>query len=173
MPNRRLLIAMSVIVALAPAGCAFQSQAGSAPPTLSTGSRPEAGEKGMSSYERAAALAAAHQEANEIAVGRDSNPASDWPSGISAVLAAVAPGTVADSNTGHTCESGTLISVRLLGAFDTVTTGRATGTDTSRSDTTIREIDLSVDGRTGLTCLLSVRIEPLAQSGAELMLYRR
>jgi hypothetical protein len=122
----------------------------------------------LSAADRDRALAAAHLQANLLAVGRDSPPVSGWPSGISAVTAAVRPGTVTDSNTGHTCESGVVIDVRLTGAFDTVTTGT-----TDSPDNTVREVDLSVDETTGLTCLISVRTEPVPRSDGETLIFSR
>ncbi len=77
-----------------------------------------------------------------------------------------------DSNTGHTCDSGTIIAVRLVGAFDTVTTGGPTGPGTPVPDTTVREIDLSVDATSGLTCLISVRTQPAAPGRDDSVLYR-
>lgn len=131
----------------------------------------EDGSQQLSAAHQALALAAAHQEADRIAVGRDDRQVSGWPSGIRAVTAVVRPGTVTDSNTGHTCESGGIISVRLLGAFDTLTTGTSVGPGMSAPDTTVRELDLSVDATTGETCLIGVRTEPAAPEPDDTILY--
>jgi hypothetical protein len=77
---------------------------------------------------------------------------------------------VTDSNTGHPCDSGTIIVVRLVGAFTTMTTGMA---DTATPDVTVREVDLNVDGTSGLTCLVSVRTQPVPQSTGKTVLYTR
>jgi hypothetical protein len=81
---------------------------------------------------------------------------------------------VTDSNTGHTCESGKVISVQLVGDFDTVVSGTTPTVGTSGSpDPTVREVDLSVDATTGLTCLVSVRIETVSPSPGASILYSR
>jgi len=175
MPHRRLIVSMCLAVALAAiTGCATRAQSGQAlltsksitEPTVITGSRD------LSANHRALALAAAHQNANQIAVGRN-DQVSGWPSGITGVTAALRPGIEPDSNTGHPCESGEIIEVQLVGAFDTVTSGTTVGPGTSSSDTTVREIDLSVDATSGLTCLTGVRTEAAPPGPAATVLYRR
>lgn len=127
----------------------------------------------LSTGQRALALAAAHREADKIAVERGDQQASGWPAGIRAVTAVVGPGTATDSNTGHTCESGDIISVRLVGAFNTVTTGPSAHPGAPTPDTTVRELDLSVDATTGETCLIGVRTEPAPPGPDDTVLYQR
>ncbi len=176
MPSRRLILAVYTVFALITAtGCETNTQSGAAVVSASVSSGGSSGAnepRQLSASHRALALAAAHQDANEIAVGRNERQVSGWPSGINAVTAVVRPGTVSDSNTGHTCQSGDIIAVQLVGAFDTVTTGTTTGPGTS-SDFTVREIDLSVDATTGLTCLISVRTEPVSPGPGAVVLYSR
>ena len=169
MRNRGLLAGLWIVAALTTAaGCT--SSVGSPPHTADSSQAlaPANTRQELSAADRDRALAAAHLEANQIAVGHDSQPLSGWPSGISAVTAMVHPGTVTDSNTGHTCESGVIIDVRLTGAFDTVTTGT-----TASPDTTVREIDLSVDESTGLTCLIAVRTRPVPRSDSDTVIFSR
>lgn len=184
MSSRRLILAGFMVLALtATAGCGTSARSGqavvsaSAPmsadaDSLTSASSGEASGTNespqLSANHRVLALAAAHQDAIEIAVGRNDQPVSGWPIGINSVTAVLRSGTVSDSNTGHNCESGDIISVQLVGAFDTVTTGT-----TSSPDTTVREIDLSVDATTGLTCLISVRTEPVAPGPGAVVLYSR
>lgn len=164
MPGRKFIVAVSVIVALASAaGC------GTSPRSTPSVTAPESANTGpfasisstqsptvnkppeLVAAHRALALAAAHREANQIAVGRNGQQFAGWPSGISAVAASVGLGTVTHSNTGHTCQSGKVISVQLVGDFDTVVSGPTPTVGTSGSpDTTVREVDLSVDATTGL-----------------------
>lgn len=139
----------------------------------SSGSSEADGQNQLAVNHRTFALTAAHQVAKQSAVGRNEQQDSGWPSGITAVTASIQSVTATDSNTGHTCESGTIISVRLFGAFDTFTAGIPLGTGTSSPDNTVREIDLRVDATTGLTCLISVRVKPVPQSPAETVLYSR
>jgi len=82
-------------------------------------------------------------------------------------------GTASDSNTGYTCEPGKIISVQLVGAFDTVTTGTSAGSGTSSPDTTVREVDVSVDATTGLTGLIGVRTEPVSPGHGVIILHSR
>jgi outer membrane murein-binding lipoprotein Lpp len=187
--GRKLLVGLAVLVASAAVGgCASSARsdqpaaaASTSVPAITGSSTANASHdltaanepKGLLAEQRGLALAAAHLGANQIAVGRNSTQVSGWPSGINAVFAVLRPGIEPDSNTGHTCDSGTIIDVRLLGAFDTVTTGMSTGPGTAVSDNTVREIDLSVDATTGLTCLTSVRTEPAPQSRDETVLYSR
>lgn len=182
MSRARLITAVCLVIAVTgTAGCGTtaataslaESPAEGSSVAASAGSSEAEGPNRLSVDHDTFALAAAHQEANEIAVGRNEQQVSGWPSGIKAVTASTQSGKVTDSNVGHTCESGTIISVRLFGAFHTTTTGMATGTGTSSPDNTVREIDLSVDAKTGLTCLIAVRVEPVPQSPAESVLYSR
>lgn len=189
MLGRRLIVAVPLVVTFATtAGCTSSARSDGPAEAVATSTAAPVGSftansssdspasnrpQRLSAADRVLALAAAHQDANQIAVGRDSQQVSGWPSGISAVTAVVQPGTVTDSNTGHRCESGTIIAVRLVGAFDTVIGGTPTSTGTSSPDTTVREIDLSVDGSTGLICLISVRTEPLRLGSGESILYSR
>lgn len=186
MPGRRVIVAVSVIVALASAaGCGTSARSTtsvSAPgsangpfASISSTQSPTANKPPeLVAAHRALAVAAAHREANQIAVGRNGQQVAGWPSGISAVTASVGLGTVTDSNTGHTCESGKVISVQLVGDFDTVVSGHTPTVSTSGSpDTTVREVDLSVDATTGLTCLVSVRIETVQPSHGADILYSR
>lgn len=176
MRSRRLILAVCLVFALTAAtACETTAQSGDAivSASASSGDSPAANKpQQLSASHRALALAAAHQNANKIAVGRNEPQVSGWPSGIHAVTAVVQPGTVSDSNTGHTCQSGDIIAVQLVGAFDTVTTGTPTGPGTS-SDFTVREIDLSVDATTGLTCLISVRTKPVPPGAGAAFLYNR
>lgn len=140
--------------------------------TASTAAQAD-GQQQLSVAHRAFALAAAHRGANQTAVGRDDRQFSGWPAGIRSVTADVGPGTVTDSNTGHTCESGTIISVRLVGDFDTVTAGPSVRPGESAVDTKVREVDLSVDAATGDTCLIGVRTEPSPSEAGGTVLYSR
>ena len=185
--GRGFVVVVTAVMALAAAaGCA--SSGGTEPASAVSRSAPAAGSvtassssessagtgtQGLSASDRALATEAAHQVANQVAVGRNNPQVAGWPSGISGVTAVVQSATVTDSNTGHRCESGTIIGVRLVGAFDTVTTGTLSGTGTSSPDTAVREMDLNVDATTGLTCLISVRTEPIPPSPDASMLFSR
>lgn len=131
---------------------------------------------GLSATDRALALVAAHRAANQYAVGHDRQLASGWPDGINAVTAVAQPGivTATDSNTGHSCESGTIILVRLDGSFTVFTTGNPiTVGSTSTVDSTVREMVLSVDATTGSTCLESARTQPVLLGHDDDVLFSR
>jgi len=96
MPGRKFIVAVSVIVALASAaGC--RTSARSTTSVTSPGSANAGPFASISSTRsliaseplelvaahRALALAAAHQEASQIAVGRNIRQVAGWPSGIS------------------------------------------------------------------------------------------
>jgi hypothetical protein len=167
--NRGLLVGLWMVGVVATTSACNADAGSRQPPAGSTQVSATAdARQELSAADRDRALAAAHLQANQLAVGRDSRTVSGWPSGISAVTAAVRPGTVTDSNTGHTCESGAVIDVRLTGAFDTGTTGTP-----DSQDNTVREVDLSVDGATGLTCLISVRTTPVPRSDSETLIFSR
>ena len=70
----------------------------------------------------------------------------------------VSDGTVNESNTGHVCDSGRLLRIRLIGEFPhIVTTGiyPLEGTETAQ-DTTVRAVLLTADYQTGKVCLVGV-----------------
>jgi len=61
-------------------------------------------------------------------------------------------GTVTQPNTGNTCESRILLSVKLYGGFAGIDTGGRPGA----GDSDVTLVGLTVDGRTGKTCLIGV-----------------
>jgi hypothetical protein len=129
---------------------------------------------GLTARERVLALAAAHQEANQDATGRGGQQGSGWPSGIQTVTAMAGEGTVTDSNTGHACESGTIISVELIGDVDIVMTGHPSLPGSSGSaDAAVHGVDLIVDANAGVTCLISVRTGTVQPSADATVLYSR
>ncbi|MGY2703746.1 hypothetical protein [Nocardioides sp. HB32] len=85
-----------------------------------------------------------------VAAATDALGADDT---ISRATATVQTGHVGASNTGHPCRSERRLEVALVGDFPhIVTTGTVAG-----GDTTVREVDLTVDPQSGETCVISVR----------------
>lgn len=112
------------------------------------------------------ALAAAHREANRLAIkGRIDD---GWPEHLRLVTAKEGDGTVSESNTGHPCDSGTIINVDLVGDFASVVGGYP-----GMTDGTVNEVLLKVDGESGQVCLLSVRTSPAPRDPDAEVLFER
>lgn len=75
----------------------------------------------------------------------------------------VSEGTVAQPNTGHRCDSGRLLRIRLIGDFPhIVTTGPVSLETTTAQDTTVGAVLLTADYQTGQVCLVGVRTGEVA-----------
>jgi hypothetical protein len=70
----------------------------------------------------------------------------------------VSDGTVTQSNTGHVCDSGRLLRIRLIGDFPHITTTGpyALAGTTTAQDTTVGAVLLTADYQTGKVCLVGV-----------------
>lgn len=64
-------------------------------------------------------------------------------------------GRVKQSNTGHACESGRLLRIRLLGTFPRIVTSGHKGA--SAEDTVVGAVLLTADAESGHVCLIGVR----------------
>jgi hypothetical protein len=69
----------------------------------------------ITDHEFAVAVAVARQEVDKLGLP------------ITSATATVGQGTVADSNTGHPCASGTLLHIKLIGDFHTIPHGGIPG----------------------------------------------
>ncbi|MGH3419484.1 MAG: hypothetical protein ACRDOD_07840, partial [Streptosporangiaceae bacterium] len=121
---------------------------------------------GLTAAQRGFAVAAAHREAAQFSA--DSSRPEAWPRNVDAVTGRAAGGTIVDSNTGHPCASGTVITVDLLGDFDT-----AVSPAPGAADTAVHAVILNVDARTGQVCLLSVRTGSVRADPDADLLFRR
>ncbi|MGH8963103.1 MAG: hypothetical protein ACRDWT_18260 [Jatrophihabitantaceae bacterium] len=132
---------------------------------------------GLTAAQRGFAVAAAHREAAQFSA--DSSRPEAWPRNVDAVTGRAAGGTIVDSNTGHPCASGTVITVDLLGDFDTAVSPASGAADTAVSpasgaaDTAVHAVILKVDARTGQVCLLSVRTGSVRADPDADLLFRR
>jgi hypothetical protein len=69
----------------------------------------------------------------------------------------VSDGTLTQSNTGHVCDSGRLLRIRLIGNFPhIVTTGPYPGETTTAQDTIVGAVLLTAEYETGKVCLVGV-----------------
>lgn len=102
----------------------------------------------MSAHDVANATRAAREELQHLRAGR---------AVVTSVSADARPGKVAQSNTGHPCSSGRELRMRLIGYFPEITTaGHPVPPGAPVPDTSVRAVDLTVDARSGITCLIGV-----------------
>jgi hypothetical protein len=75
----------------------------------------------------------------------------------------VSEGTVAQPNTGHSCDSGRLFRIRLIGDFPhIVTTGPVSLEPTAAQDATVGAVLLTADYESRQVCLVGVRTGDVA-----------
>jgi hypothetical protein len=75
----------------------------------------------------------------------------------------VSDGTVTQSNTGHGCDSGRLLRIRLIGDFPRiVTTGPYPDGTATAENTTVGAVLLTAAYQTGKVCLVGVRTGEVA-----------
>ena len=139
-------------VALAVLAVAALSACDDAP----TSRDPESAESGtITDRERTQAERIVRQELNEERL-KDAT--------IDSASVTVSGGTVDQPNTGHVCDSGRLLRIRLIGDFPhIVTTGPVSleGTTTAQ-DTSVGAVLLTADYQTGKVCLVGVRTGEVA-----------
>ena len=71
---------------------------------------------------------------------------------VTSATIAVAPGTVTNSNTGYQCTSGSVLNIVLNGTFP----GIGVAPQVGATDTTVRAVLITADGRSGRKCLQGV-----------------
>src|SRR5689334_16437188 len=77
---------------------------------------------------------------------------------VYSVTVRAGPGRVKDSNTGHPCASGRLLTIKLIGRFPhTVTTGHPVRAGQPAPDFTVRAEIITADAETGTACLIGVQ----------------
>lgn len=83
---------------------------------------------------------------------------------IESASVTVSEGTVAQPNTGHVCDSGRLLRIRLIGDFPHIATSGPVSLDatTAEQDTTVGAVILTADHQTGQVCLVGVRTGDVA-----------
>ena len=87
---------------------------------------------------------------------------------VTSATATVGSGTVADGNLSGVCNSGRLLSIKLIGTFPhIVTTGLAVSSASPPQDFTVHAVLLTADAGSGRACLQSVQTgHPEPESGA-------
>ncbi|MGH8891241.1 MAG: hypothetical protein ACRDV3_15955 [Acidothermaceae bacterium] len=82
---------------------------------------------------------------------------------ITSATATVGGGTVTDPNDGPPCTSGTLLHIKLIGTFPTITVGLpSTAGAPSAGDYSVSTVLLTADPESGKACDLSVQVGPTA-----------
>ncbi|MGI8523458.1 MAG: hypothetical protein ACR2K3_09150 [Nocardioides sp.] len=144
---RRIVVRLGSAVAVAPflAGC---------------GHHAPAARGGLSGQEIARATAIARAEATR----EDAHVTS-------ATVTAGRGVVVRDNNTGHSCRSGRVLHIKLIGNFPhIVTTGHAVEPGQPMPDFTVHAVGLTADPVTGQTCLIGVQTgHPRPATGAVIL----
>jgi hypothetical protein len=96
-----------------------------------------------------------------------------WPKTVRLVDALVTHGRVTQPNTGHPCDSGRIIHVQLLGTFPTIAISPTPAIDGHHSSTAVHDVDIDIDERSGIACLISVATGKVYQLRHASVLYRR
>lgn len=132
-----------------------------------TPSSPESGESGnLTDRELSLAESIVRQELSEERL-KDAT--------IDSGSVTVSKGTVAQSNTGHACDSGRVLRIRLIGDFPHIAVSVPQSLDSTPAaeDVTASGVLLTADHQTGQVCLVGVQtgdIEPA--DGATILVVR-
>ena len=84
---------------------------------------------------------------------------------VSSATVTVGRGVVTDANLGHSCESGRVLRIKLIGTFPhIVTTGHAQGPESTGApeDFTVHAVLLTADAESGRACLAGVQTGDVA-----------
>jgi hypothetical protein len=79
---------------------------------------------------------------------------------VTSATATVGAGTVTDPNAGPACTSGTLLHIKLLGTFPTISIGLTptAGAPSASNDYSVSAVLITADPESGKACDISVRI---------------
>lgn len=148
------LVALAVLAAAALSACDESPTSEDPEPSAESGT--------IADRERTLAQDIVRQELNEERL-KDAT--------IDSASFTVSEGTVTESNTGHVCDSGRLLRVRLIGDFPhIVTTGPLPDETTTAKDTTVSAVLLTADYQTGKVCLVGVGTGEVApETGATVL----
>ncbi len=112
----------------------------------STNSGSTLGHGSLTNHEFDVAVAVARSEADKDAAT------------ITSATATVGVGTVADPNDGPPCTSGTLLHIKLIGTFPTISVGQPpTAGAASAADHSVSTVLITADPESGKACALSVQ----------------
>jgi hypothetical protein len=124
-----------------------------------------------------AALSIAHREAKRHVIAGGTAPdTSGWPASISTVAGSLRSGTVAQPNIGPACVSGWLLTVRLLGSFQSIAVAPpavAAGEAGPPASSVVHGVSVDLDARTLRPCLLAVHTGVIRLPAHAVVLFRR
>jgi hypothetical protein len=117
--------------------------------------------------DKAAALQAAHHEANRIGKHADS---TGWPKNVRTVSAVIRSGSVSGgSNTGHPCGRGKHAVITLAGKFPTIAVGGTPGS----GNTEVRGVIATTKLGSRKVCHLEVQTGKVTPAADSVVLFRR
>jgi hypothetical protein len=77
---------------------------------------------------------------------------------VTSATATVGEGTVTDPNAGPACTSGTLLHIKLIGTFPTISVGGpSTGAPSASNDDSVIAVLITADPESGKPCLIGVQ----------------
>ena len=128
----------------------------------SSGSSSTLGHGSLTDHEFSVAVAVARAEADKDAAT------------ITSATATVGKGTVTDPNDGPPCTSGTLLHIKLIGTFPTITVGLApTAGASSSGDDSVSAVLITADPESGKACDLSVQTGPTSPDPGATLLFTK
>jgi hypothetical protein len=118
-------------------------------------------DSGLTKQQRAVAVALAQREAHRV--GRE----------VTSATATAGPGTLPleQSNTGHGCQSGTLLHITLIGTFDIPIGAQPVDPSSTPPDTAVTAEEITADPKTSDICLISVRTDAVAPAPGSTVLF--
>ncbi len=130
---------------------------------------------GLSKRDCAIALRIAHAEAVKTASGQTqaSTRGNAWPDSLDTVTAGVHVGAIGQSNTGHPCRSGRVLSVELIGDFTTVVSPPPVLACQPTPDYSVHAVDLDVDHASGQICRIGARTGTVSARSDATVIYHR
>jgi hypothetical protein len=92
---------------------------------------------------------------------------------VTSATATVGAGTVTDPNAGPACTSGTLLHIKLIGTFPTISVGLlpTAGAPDASNDTSVTTVLVTADPESGKPCDIGVRIDPTTPDPGATLLF--
>lgn len=92
---------------------------------------------------------------------------------VVSATATLRAGTVTDSNTGHRCTSGQLVTIKVIGTFDIGVSGPPSTVRSKPSDYAVHAMLITTDPKSGRPCLIGVQTGNVTPEPGSVLLYRR
>lgn len=130
----------------------------------------------LSRHDCVTALRIGHSEARRLTEARHSERQDHrWPMSVNLVDAVVTGGVVTQPNTAHSCTSGSIIHLQLIGTFRRIVVSpppMVGNVDHGRS-WVVHGVNIDIDQRSGKPCLISVRTGKVRPPARASVLFRR